>query len=343
MKIFLTGAEGYIGSILMPFLEERGHAVTGFDAGFYVDRSLYETPKPRGRQLRGDTRRLAPPDLKGFDAVIHLAELSNDTLGQLNPQTTVAINHQGSLHVARTAKMAGVARFVHSSSCSLYGASAGDARTEESPVNPQTAYAECKSLVERDVGALADESFSPVFLRSATAFGISPRMRFDLVLNNLSGLAWTTHVIKMTSDGMPWRPLVHVKDISLAMALAVEAPREAIHGQIFNVGDNAANYQVHDIAEIVAGAFEGCALSFGSSDGDSRSYRVQFNKIRRHLPSFSCTHTAETGAHELRELFERIGMTREVFAHRAFTRLKQLQYLMSRNRIDGDLFWRQPH
>jgi len=340
MKVLVTGAEGYIGCILMPFLEQRGHQVTGFDTGFYVDRPLYNSPAPRGRQLHGDTRRLTPTDLKGFDAVIHLAELSNDPLGQINPKITFEINHRGSVHVARIAREAGVRRFVYSSSCSVYGTGSGDFKTEESPVNPQTAYAECKALVERDVGALANDSFSPVFLRNATAFGLSPRMRFDLVLNNLSGLAWTTREIKMTSDGMPWRPLVHIKDISLAMASAIEAPRKAIHGEVFNVGQNSANYQVRDIAQIVANVFKGCTVTFGRNDADNRSYRVAFDKIRRHLPGFLCVHTAETGAQELHEGFERIGMSREVFEHRAFTRLKQLTYLMDEKRIDADLFWR---
>lgn len=341
MKVLVTGTEGYIGCVLMPFLEQRGHDVTGFDTGFYVDRTLGDAPAPRGRQRRGDTRRLTAADLKGFDGVVHLAELSNDPLGQLNPKITFEVNHAGSVHVARMAREAGVPRFVYSSSCSVYGAGTGDFKTEASPLNPQTAYAECKALVERDVGALANGSFSPVFLRNATAFGISPRMRFDLVLNNLSGLAWTTREIKMTSDGTPWRPLVHIKDIALAMACALEAPREAVHGQVFNVGDNAANYQVRDIAEIVAGVFAGCALSFGRSDSDNRSYRVTFDKIRRHLPVFACAHTARTGALELREGFERIGMTREIFEHRAFTRLKQLTYLLNAKQIDADLFWRQ--
>ena len=342
MKVLVTGTEGYIGCVLMPFLEQRGHQVTGFDTGFYAGRPLYDSPAPRGRQLRGDTRCLTTADLKGFDAVVHLAELSNDPLGQLNPKITFEVNHQGSVHVARAAKKAGVQRFVYSSSCSVYGTGSGDLKTEASLLNPQTAYAECKALVEHDVAALADDSFSPVFLRNATAFGVSPRMRFDLVLNNLSGLAWTTREIKMTSDGTPWRPLVHIKDISLAMACAIEAPRVAIHGQIFNVGDNAANYRVHDIAQIVAGVFEGCTLSFDRPNAENRSYRVTFDKIRRHLPSFTCSHTAETGARELRELFERIGMSRDVFEHRAFTRLKQLQYLLSQNRIDSDLFWQLP-
>ena len=341
MNVFVTGAEGYIGCVLVPFLEERGHQVTGFDTGFYADRPLYDLPAPLGRKVRGDTRCLSPDDLKGFDAVVHLAELSNDPLGQLNPKITFEINHQGSIHVARTAREAGVQRFVYSSSCSVYGTGTGEFKTEESPVSPQTAYAQCKALTERDIGALANPSFSPVFLRNATAFGPSPRMRFDLVLNNLSGHAWTTREVKMTSDGTPWRPLVHVRDISLAITCALEAPSEAVHGQIFNVGGNAANYQVRDIARIVAKAFEGCALSFGRHDADNRSYRVTFDKIRRHLPGFVCVHTAENGAQELHELFERIGMTREIFEHRAFTRLKQITYLMSEHRIDDNFFWRQ--
>jgi nucleoside-diphosphate-sugar epimerase len=340
MKVFLTGTEGYIGRILMPFLERRGHEVTGFDTGFYAEQPLYELPAPRGRQIRGDIRRLTAEEVGGFDAVVHLAELSNDPLGQLNPQITYAINHRGSVQLATAAKAAGVPRFVYTSSCSVYGAGTGDIKTEQSPVSPQTAYAECKACVERDVGALAGDAFSPVFLRNATAFGPSPRMRFDIVLNNLAGLAWTTREIKMTSDGTPWRPLVHIEDICRAVACALEAPREAIHGQVFNVGDNAANYQVRDIARIVAEAFEGCALSFGRPDADQRSYRVSFDKIRRHLPSFACAHTAQTGAAELRDLFERIGLTRETFLHRAFTRLKQLKHLIQENRIDADLFWR---
>lgn len=342
MKILVTGTEGYIGCVLMPFLEARGHDVTGLDTGFYTERSLYEAPPTSGPQWRDDLRLLAPERLKGFDAIIHLAELSNDPLGQLNPKVTYEINHRGSVHLARLAKAAGVPRFVYASSCSVYGAGSGDIKTEESAVLPQTAYAECKVLVERDVGALADASFSPVFLRNATAFGASPRMRFDLVLNNLSGWAWTTHEIKMTSDGTPWRPLVHIRDISLAMACAVEAPREAVHGQIFNVGENSANYQVRDIAEIVAKTFEGCALSFGRNDTDNRSYRVAFDKIRRHLPSFVCAHTAETGARELYDIFERIGMTRDIFEDRAYTRLKQLQHLIGMGQLDSDLFWRAP-
>jgi nucleoside-diphosphate-sugar epimerase len=230
---------------------------------------------------------------------VHLAELSNDPLGQLSPHITYAINHQGSVALARLCKAAGVPRFVYTSSCSVYGIGGGsEYKTETSTPQPQTAYAECKVLVERDVSALADATFSPTFLRNATAYGPSPRMRFDLVLNNLAGLAWTTKRIHMTSDGTPWRPLVHVLDICEAIACTLEAPREAIHNEIFNVGKTSENYQVREIAEIVAEVFPGCDLVFGTSDGDNRSYRVSFDKIATHLPANCMPSLNALGCHE---------------------------------------------
>jgi nucleoside-diphosphate-sugar epimerase len=225
------------------------------------------------------------------------------------------------------------------SSCSVYGvASEGDI-TEESPVNPQTAYAECKTLVERDVQALADDDFSPTFMRNATAFGASPRMRFDIVLNNLTGLAWTTKEIKMTSDGTPWRPLVHALDICKAIVCTLEAPRDIIHNQIFNVGDTANNYRVKEIAEIVADVFPGCQLSFGNNGADNRSYRVCFEKINSILPGFKCDWNAQLGAEQLFNLFKKIDMTEDTFLFRGFTRLKQLEYLIRTEQIDRDFFW----
>ncbi|MGH9806174.1 MAG: NAD-dependent epimerase/dehydratase family protein, partial [Terriglobia bacterium] len=288
-------------------------------------------------------RQLTPKDVEGFDAVVHLAELSNDPLGDLNERTTYAINHRGSVALAKACKAAGVERFVYTSSCSVYGAAEdGGDRSEQSAPNPQTAYARCKLLVERDVGALADTHFSPVFLRNATAFGASPRMRFDVVLNNLAGFAWTTKEIRMTSDGTPWRPLVHVEDISQAATLALTAPREAVHNEIFNVGDEAQNYRIREIATIIGQAFDGCAVTFGPPSGDNRSYRTSFDKIRRHLPSFRCRWPAERGARQLRDVFERIGMTKETFSFRGFTRLEQLKHLIATRQIDDDLFWRRP-
>jgi nucleoside-diphosphate-sugar epimerase len=288
-----------------------------------------------------DIRCLTAADLAGFDAVVHMAELSNDPLGQLNRELTFQINHQGSVRLARAAKEAGVTRFVYMSSCSVYGiGEEGEIKTEASPVNPQTAYAECKVLVERDLAQMADDDFSPVFLRNATAFGPSPRQRFDVVLNNLAGLAWTTGKIAMTSDGTPWRPLVHILDIAQAVACALEAPREAIHNQIFNVGDSRYNYRVREIAEIVAEVFPGCELTFGQKDADNRSYRVDFTKIATRLPGFACRYDALAGARQLRAVFERIGMTREIFEAPPYTRLKMLRHLIATNQLDAELFWR---
>jgi len=342
MKLLVTGTDGYIGVLLGAVLRERGHDVTGVDTGFYIDGLLYDGVPPVARKIRKDIRQLTRDDLRGYDAVVHLAELSNDPLGQHKPELTFEINHLGSVALAQTAKDNGIQRFVYTSSCSVYGVASSENVTEQSPTNPQTAYAQCKVLVERDVAALADDNFSPTFLRNATAFGASPRMRFDIVLNNLAGLAWTTKEIKMTSDGTPWRPLVHVLDICDAVACALDAPRDVAHNQIFNVGDNQQNYRVRQIAEIVAEVFPGCSLSFGANGGDNRSYRVNFDKINSTLPGFRCRRDARTGASELRAIFEKINMTREMFEFRAFTRLKQLEHLLDSAQIDDHFYWRQP-
>lgn len=341
MKILVTGTEGYIGSLLAPILLERGHEVVGLDTGFYRNGWLYNNHVTRSPMwINKDIRYVTAQDLAGFDAIAHLAELSNDPLGQLNPEITFEINHQGSLKLAHLSKEVGISRFVYTSSCSVYGVGGSEgSKTEESDPNPQTAYAQCKVLVERDLTALADDNFSPTFLRNATAYGPSPRMRFDIVLNNLAGLAWTTREIKMTSDGTPWRPLVHVLDICDAIACTLEAPRETVHNQIFNVGATAENYQVREIAQIVAETFPGCELTLGSSDGDNRSYRVSFDKIKAQLPGFKCRRNVRLGAEQLYEVFERIDMPAETFGYRAYTRLKQLQYLIRTQQIDHNLFW----
>lgn len=262
MKLLVTGTDGYIGVLLADVLANRGHDVTGLDAGFYRDGLLYDGVPPPRRQIKQDIRDITHDDLRGYDAVIHLAELSNDPLGQHNRELTFQINHHGSVALATKCREAGIKRFVYTSSCSVYGVASSANVTETSVTNPQTAYAECKVLVERDVSMLADKNFSPTFLRNATAFGASPRMRFDIVLNNLAGLAWTTKEIKMISDGTPWRPLVHVLDICDAVACVLDAPREIVHNQVFNVGDNSQNYRVREIAEIIADVFPGCRLSF---------------------------------------------------------------------------------
>jgi nucleoside-diphosphate-sugar epimerase len=291
------------------------------------------------KTLNKDIRNISAEDLQGVDAIVHMAELSNDPTGQLSPTITYDINHKGSVRLAKLAKEAGVRRFVYMSSCSVYGVATEGDVTEESPVNPQTAYAECKTLVERDLKPLADDHFSPTFMRNATAFGASPRMRFDIVLNNLAGLAWTTQEIKMTSDGTPWRPLVHALDIGKAIVCALEAPRDIVHNQVFNVGDTANNYRVKEIAETIADVFTGCALSFGENGSDNRSYRVSFDKINTKLPGFKCDWNAERGAKQLHEIFNQIDMTEEIFNSRGFTRLKQLEYLIRTQQINKDFFW----
>lgn len=339
MKILVTGTDGYIGTQLAPRLIERGHEVVGVDTGFYRAGWLYNDGiKKFPLSLNKDIRHISEADLEGLDAVVHMAELSNDPLGQFNATTTYQINHQGSVELAKKCKNVGVPRFVYTSSCSVYGAGSEDWKDEESAPNPQTTYAECKVLVERDVSQLADENFSPTFLRNATAYGPSPRMRFDIVLNNLAGLAWTTGEIGMTSDGTPWRPLVHVLDICDAIACALESPREVVHKQIFNVGDSDENHRIREVAEVVAQAFPGCKLSVGTNDGDNRSYRVRFEKINQCL-GFKCKRNIQIGAQELHDLFERIDLSPEMFNFRAYTRLNQLKYLMATEQLNTELFW----
>ena len=338
MKVLVTGIDGYIGSLLGSVLLERGHEVVGIDTGFYRDGWLFNAVKRSPQWISKDIRNISEKDLEGFEAVVHLAELSNDPLGKLNPDITYEINHVGSVELAKKCKNVGVSRFVYTSSCSVYGIGGDDFRTEESDTDPQTAYAKCKVKVERDVSPLASDHFSPTFLRNATAYGPSPRMRFDIVLNNLSGLAWTTKEIKMTSDGQPWRPLVHVLDICDAIGCVLEAPREKVHNQIFNVGATSDNYRVKEIAEIVAETFTGCALSFGQQDADNRSYRVSFDKISSQL-GFKCKRNARIGAEQLYEVFKRIDMAPDIFNFRAFTRLKQIEYLIRTRQIDDKFFW----
>ncbi len=342
MKVLVTGTEGYIGSRLAPILMKRGHDVVGLDSGFYRDGTLYldthaisVTPRTVFKDLRTVTR----SDFDGCDAVVHLAELSNDPLGQNRPDITFEINHKGSVNIARLAREAGVKRFVYASSCSVYGVGSGEFLDESTPTNPQTAYATCKVLVERDLQPMADDDFAVVFLRNATAYGPSPRMRFDIVLNDLCALAWTRKKIVMTSDGSPWRPIVHIEDICEAVACALESPSDAVNGQIFNVGHTKENYRVREIAELVATAFPGCEVVTGPPSKDNRSYRVNFDKIHTKLPGFKGSWDAQRGADELRRLFERIEFSQDTFEFRAFTRLKQLKYLQRTGQLDDDLHW----
>jgi nucleoside-diphosphate-sugar epimerase len=343
MKILVTGSDGYIGSRLVVRLLNQGHDVTGLDMGLYRDGWLYSDHTTVARTpatLNKDLRNVTPADFAGFEAVVHLAELSNDPLGQNNPEVTFNINHKGSVNLAKMAKQAGVPRFVYASSCSIYGQALTEWVDETSPPNPQTTYAECKKRVEADVGQLADQNFCATFLRNATAFGASPRIRFDIVINDLCALAWTTKRIAMTSDGTPWRPVTHIEDICHAMECALAADPKFVNGQIFNVGADTENYRIRDIAEIVGSVIPGCEVTVGTSAGDTRSYRVSFKKIATGLPGFKAQWSAKRGAEQLYELFKRIEMSPETYAFRAFTRLKQLRYLMQTKQVDDNLFWR---
>lgn len=340
MRVLLTGSDGYIGVVTAPVLVRQGHEVVGLDTGWYRSGWLYNGVEQLPDRIQKDVRQLGVADLSGFDAVVHMAELSNDPLGQLNPAVTYAINYEGSFALATVAKQAGVQRFVYMSSCSVYGVGEEDElKTEQSAPRPQTVYAECKLLVEQAVGGLADAHFTPTFLRNATAFGPSPRQRFDVVLNNLAGLAWTSGTIALTSNGRPWRPLVHVLDIADAIGAVLAAPREAVNNEIFNVGANQQNYRVREIAEIVATVFPGCELSFGRNDTDRRSYRVDFSKLSARLPGFACLRDAKTGAQQLRQVFEQIEMGSNRFEAPAYTRLKMLQLLLETGQLNAELFW----
>ncbi|WP_432548510.1 NAD-dependent epimerase/dehydratase family protein [Kineococcus sp. SYSU DK004] len=340
MKIVVTGTEGYLGCLLAPTLLDAGHSVVGIDTGYYRNGWLYNGVTASVQTLAKDIRHVTEADLAGADAVVHMAELSNDPLGELIPDVTFTVNHKGSVRLAETAKRAGVQRFVYMSSCSVYGV-AEDTVDETSPVNPQTAYAECKALVERDVAPLADDDFSPTFMRNATAYGASPRQRFDIVLNNLAGLAFTTGKIAMTSDGSPWRPLVHGLDIAKSIRAVLDAPREAIHNQVFNVGDSKQVYRVREIAEAVGRALPEAQVTFGRSNGDNRSYKVNFDKIHASLPGFSCDWDADRGAAQLVEVFKAIDLDEATFTGRGHTRLKQLEHLIRTEQLDKDLFWRK--
>jgi nucleoside-diphosphate-sugar epimerase len=340
VNVLITGTDGYIGCLLAPLIIASGHAVVGLDTGYFRDARLGSDPDNSYPTLDKDLRHIEARDLVGFDAVLHLAGLSNDALGEVSRAVTYDINHRATVRLATLAKAAGVTRFVYASSCSVYGRSDANIVDETSPLDPQTEYARCKMLDERALGALADDGFSPTYLRSATAYGASPRMRFDLVVNNLAGLAWTARRIALVSDGTPWRPIVHLLDICGAFRAALAAPRDTVHNQVFNIGRSDENYQIHEIAEAVAQVFPGCELSFGASDGDQRSYRVGFEKASKHLPGFCCTWDLHRGLTQLRELFESVALTDAGFRHRSFTRIRQLRHLLEEDRIDASFFWR---
>jgi len=336
MRVLVTGHQGYLGSVMVPVLRSHGHEVTGLDSGLFADCLLGPAPDDPPT-LRLDLRDVAVSHLTGFDAVIHLAALSNDPLGFLDPRITYEINHRASVRLARCAKAAGVSRYLYASTCSVYG-SAGDELVDESaPLRPLTPYAESKVHVEDDVAAMADSDFSPVFLRNATAFGFSPRLRADVVLNNLVGSAFLTGEVRVLSDGTPWRPLVHAQDIAEAFAHALVAPVERIHCAAFNIGTEVNNVTVAQIARAVADTVPGSTVAVtGESGPDPRSYRVDFSAVRRAFEGYEARWTVRDGAAELYDTYRRYGPTGEAFATR-FTRLARLSTLRSTGELDSTL------
>jgi nucleoside-diphosphate-sugar epimerase len=339
MRVLVTGHKGYIGSVMVPLLIEAGHEVVGLDTGLYEACSFGD----RRHQVAGvrlDIRNVEPHHLEGFEAVVHLAALSNDPLGDLNAQLTYDINHLASVRLARAAREAGVERFLFASSCSLYGASGtGAPLTEDAPFNPVTPYGESKILVEQDVTRLATPDFSPVFFRNATAYGVSPHLRVDIMVNNLVGYAVTTGQVLIKSDGSPWRPLVHVEDICRAFLAALEADRRCTHKQAFNVGITEENFRVREVAEMVE-AVTGCQATFAEgASADARDYRVDFGRIQRLLPEFQPRWTVQKGVEELYEAYRRYDLTKDEFLGGRYVRLNEIRRLQSEGRLDDELRW----
>jgi nucleoside-diphosphate-sugar epimerase len=345
MRVLVTGHNGYIGAVLAPMLQAAGHQVVGLDSYFF-EACIFGDGVPDIPASRMDVRDVQASDLAGFEAIVHLAALSNDPLGDLNPECTYDINHRASVRLARLAKEAGVPRFLHSSSCSLYGVAGDELVKENAAFNPVTPYGVSKVLVEEDVSKLADESFSPTFLRNATAYGVSPKLRFGLVVNDLVGFACATGEILIKSDGTPWRPLVHVEDICRAFLAVLHAPRELVHNEAFNVGSTEENYQVRDLAAMVKEIVPGSKVTYAEGGGpDLRCYRVNCGKLAKTLPEFRPQWTVRRGIEELYAAFSRYGLTRDEFLGTSYLRINHIKKLRSEGRLDETLRWqraRQP-
>ena len=341
MRVALTGHLGYVGSVMTPMIVAAGHDVVGFDSDLY--RGSAFASGQHGVEIPSvykDIRDITEDDLEGFDAVIHLAGLSNDPLGDLNPALTDEVNFRASHRLAEVARTVGVERFLFSSSCSNYGAGVDDWLTEDSEFNPVTPYGHSKVDVERSVSKLATDEFSPTFLRSGTAYGVSPRLRFDLVLNNLTAWAFCTGEVLLKSDGKPWRPIVHIEDMSRAFLACLEAPRESVHNEAFNVGRTSENYQIREIAEIVASVVDGSRVEFAAASGpDARNYRVNCDKLPAIVPAFQPVWTAEKGAIELRDAYAAVGLSVEEFEGPRYRRIDHIKALIESAKLDSELRW----
>jgi nucleoside-diphosphate-sugar epimerase len=338
-RILVTGHEGYIGSVMAPGLLEAGYDVVGLDTGYFRDCNLVP-PHEGVATVRKDIRDLEPADLEGFDAVIHLAALSNDPIGNLNEAWTDEINFRASVRLAELARSAGAERFLFSSSCIMYGMSEAAVVDEQSPLDPKTEYARSKVKAERAIGELVDDSFSPTFLRNGTVYGLAPRMRFDTVFNDLIGSAVATGRVVVRGDGSPWRPVVHVRDLVAAFIAVLEAPRADVHGEAFNTGADELNYRVGELARIAVEAVPGCELEvLAEPSADRRTYKADFGKFARTFPQAEFRWTPEAGADELHETFESIGLTEESFGDKRFTRLAWLNHLLATQAVGADLRW----
>lgn len=341
MRVLVTGHNGYVGTVMVPMLLAAGHEVVGLDSNLFQGATFgAEELNPQVVSINKDVRDVTRDELEGFDAIIHLAGLSNDPLGDLNPELTYDINYRASVRLAKLAKELGIQRYLFSSSCSNYGAGVSDWLNEQSDFNPVTPYGKSKVMVEQEVSQMADDNFSPTFLRSSTAYGVSPRLRFDLVINNLTAWAFTTGLVYLKSDGTPWRPVVHIEDMSRAFLAVLHAPRELIHNEAFNVGRPEENYRIRDLAEIVADVVPDSRVEFAEgASPDKRNYRVDSSKIARVLPEFQPTWTARKGAEQLLKAYQQVGLQVEEFEGPRYRRIDHIKMLIANGRLDQSLRW----